>query len=260
MAAPTLVDRLKSGATLISGWNIWPEPLLAEIAARSGFDCVTLDMQHGLHDPVSVMRGIGGIHLAGKPALVRVPVGDFAMASRALDMGAEAVIAPMINSAEEARAFVAAMKYPPIGERSWGPLRAQTLYGIDPPTQLKTANASTLSIAMVETERALGAIDSILAVPGLDGIFVGPSDLSVTFSGGQSIAPGGPIVEEPIRKIAEKTLAAGKLIGAFAWGGARAEFYKSLGYRLIALGSDQAYLMTGIQTMLKERGPEIQRT
>ena len=113
---------------------------------------------------------------------------------------------------------------------------------------------------MVETERALGAIDSILAVPGLDGIFVGPSDLSVTFSGGQSIAPGGPIVEEPIRKIAEKTLAAGKLIGAFAWGGARAEFYKGLGYRLIALGSDQAYLMTGIQTMLKERGPEIQRT
>ena len=103
------------------------------------------------------------------------------------------------------------------------------------------------------------AIDEILAVPGLDGIFVGPSDLSVTFSNGQSIAPGGPLVEDPIRRIADKTLAAGKLVGAFAWGGARAEFFKSLGYRLIALGSDQAYLMTGIQTMLKERGAEIQR-
>src|SRR4249919_2495156 len=227
MAAPTLVDRLKTGAALISGWNIWPEPLLAEIAARSGFDCVTIDMQHGLHDPVSVMRGIGGIHLAGKPAIVRIPVGDFAMASRALDMGAEAVIAPMINTAEEARAFVAAAKYPPIGERSWGPLRAQTLYGIDPPTQLKTANAGTLAIAMVETER--------------------------------SIAPGGPLVEDPIRRIADKTLAAGKLVGAFAWGGARAEFFKGLGYRLIALGTDQAHLMTGIQTMLKERGAETQR-
>ena len=94
--------------------------------ARAGFDCVTLDMQHGLHDPVSVMRSISGVALAGKPALVRMPVGDFAMASRALDMGAEGVIAPMINSVADAKAFVAATKYPPIGDRSWGPLRAQT--------------------------------------------------------------------------------------------------------------------------------------
>src|SRR5947207_3276896 len=121
MGALSLANKLKAGA-LITGWNIWPEPLLAEIAARSGFDAVTLDMQHGLHDPVSVMRGIGAIHLAGKPAIVRVPVGDNAMVTRALDMGAEAIIAPMINTPEEARDFVAAAKYPPMGQRSWGPL------------------------------------------------------------------------------------------------------------------------------------------
>src|SRR6476646_8027919 len=114
MAAPSLVETLKSGATIITAWNIWPEPLLAEVAARSGFDAVTMDMQHGLHDPVSVMRGIGATHLGGKPAIVRVPVGDFAMVSRALDMGAEAVIAPMINTAEDAKAFVVAAKYPPV--------------------------------------------------------------------------------------------------------------------------------------------------
>ncbi|MBN9008680.1 MAG: 2,4-dihydroxyhept-2-ene-1,7-dioic acid aldolase, partial [Rhizobiales bacterium] len=94
---PSLAAKLRSGATVITGWNIWPEPLLAEIAARSGFDAVTMDMQHGLHDPVSVMRAIGACHLGGKPAAVRVPVGDNGMVSRALDMGAEAVIAPMVN-------------------------------------------------------------------------------------------------------------------------------------------------------------------
>ena len=112
MAAPVLAARLRAGETLIAGWCGLPEPLVAELTARAGFDCVTLEMQHGLHDIGSVMRGIGAVALAGKPALVRIPVGDNATASRVLDMGAEAVIAPMINTAAEARAFVAAAKYP----------------------------------------------------------------------------------------------------------------------------------------------------
>jgi len=260
VAAPSLVERLRGGASLISGWNIWPEPLLAEASARGGFDCVTVDMQHGLHDPISVMRAIGAIALGGKPAVVRVPVGDNAMVSRALDMGAEAVIAPMVNTVEEARAFVAAAKYPPIGERSWGPLRAQTIFGIDPPTQLAIANRSTLALAMVETARGLESLDAILAVPGLDGIFVGPSDLSVTLTDGQRIAPGDPVIEPAVRLIAEKTNAAGKIAGAFAWGGGRAKFYRDLGYRFVALATDHAYITTGIKAMLTDLGPETQIT
>lgn len=258
MAEPTLAARLRAGECLFTSWNIWPEPLLAEMAARAGFDCVTVDMQHGLHDAVSVMRSIGGVALAGKPAIVRVPLGDNAMVSRALDMGAEAVIAPMVNTEAEAKAFVAAAKYPPVGERSWGPLRAQTLFGIDPPTQLKIANSSTLTFAMVETKRGIGVLDDILAVEGIDGIFVGPSDLSVTLTDGAKVAPGDPVVEEPVKLIAERTIAAGKIVGAFAWGGERAAFFRDLGYRLIALGTDQAYFTTGIRKMLTERGPEVQ--
>jgi 4-hydroxy-2-oxoheptanedioate aldolase len=257
MAAPSLAEKIRSGATIVTGWNIWPEPLLAEIAARSGFDAVTMDMQHGLHDAVSVMRGIGATHLGGKPAIVRVPVGDNGMVSRALDMGAEAVIAPMINTAAEAAAFVAAAKYPPVGERSWGPLRVQTLFGLDTDSHLRIANHATLALAMVETERGLGALDEILAVPGLDGIFVGPSDLSVTITGGERVAPGDPLVDEPIRMIADRTLAAQKIVGAFAWGGGRVHSFKELGYRLIALGTDQAYFTAGIQKMLAERGAEV---
>jgi 4-hydroxy-2-oxoheptanedioate aldolase len=218
-----------------------------------------MDMQHGLHDPVSTMRAIGGVALSGKPSAVRVMVGDNGMVSRALDMGAEAIIAPMINTVEEARAFVAAAKYPPIGERSWGPLRAQTIFEIDAAEQLKIANDATLTFAMIETKQALDSLDAILAVEGIDGIFVGPSDLSLTLSDGAKVAPGDALVDQPIRLIAERTLAAGKIVGAFAWGGGRAAEFRELGYRFIAIATDQAYLGQGVKTMLTERGAEIQR-
>ena len=259
MVALTLADRLRAGETLATAWSTIPEPLVAELCARGGFDCVTVDLQHGMHDALSAMRAVGAAALAGKPALVRIMVGDNGMASRALDFGAEAVIAPMINTVAEAKAFVAATKYPPVGERSWGPLRAQTITGLDPATQLKVANRSTLAIAMIETRRALDALDGILALDGIDGVFVGPSDLSVTLTDGGRIAPADPIVDAPMKLIAEKTNAAGKIAGAFAWGGARAQAFREMGYRLIAIGSDQAYLKEGIAAMLTGQGPEVQR-
>ena len=117
----SLVARFNAGETLFTAWSGVPDALTVEIVARQGFDAVTLDMQHGGHHEDSVLRGIVPILNAGKHAIVRIPVGRFDMASRALDFGAEAVIAPMINSVEDARRFAAAMKYPPVGERSWGP-------------------------------------------------------------------------------------------------------------------------------------------
>lgn len=252
MTRPALAHRLRSGETIFSGWIATPEPLVAEISARQGFDCVAVDMQHGLHDPISVMRSIGGIVHAGKPAVVRVPVGDFAMASRALDMGAEAVVAPMINTVDDARAFVAATKYPPLGERSWGPARAMTLLEIpDPATQLETANRDTLALAMVETRQAMDVLDDILAVDGIDGIFVGPSDLSVTLSEGREIAPTADWLDEPIRLIADRTTAAGKIACGFAVNPERAQLFVDMGFRFVALGPDQIYLINGIKTILQ---------
>ena len=259
MPARSLAARLRAGDTFFTAWSTIPEPVVAELCARGGFDCVTVDMQHGMHDAVSAMRSISGIALAGKPALVRVMAGDNGMVSRALDLGAEAVIAPMIDTVEQAQAFADAAKYPPIGNRSWGPLRAQTVFGIDPATQLATGNAESLALAMIETRQALAALDDILALPGIDGIFVGPSDLSVTLTEGKRVAPGDPVVDEPMRLIADRTNAAGKIAGAFAWGGARADSFKAMGYRLIAVGTDQACLARGIETMLSERGAEVQR-
>ncbi|MEJ0098181.1 MAG: aldolase/citrate lyase family protein [Bauldia sp.] len=250
MEAPSLAARLRAGETLISAWSTLPEPLVAEAIARQGFDCVTLDMQHGLHDTRSVSHGIGGVALAGKAAIVRIPVGDNAFASRALDMGAQAIIAPMINTAAEARALVAATKYPPVGERSWGPARALQFSGNNPQVHLETSNAGTLALAMTETSRAVAALDEILAVAGLDGIFVGPSDLSVTLSDGRKIAPFDADLDVTLRRIADAANAAGKIAGAFAATSERARHFRSLGYRLLALGSDSAYLAAGVKVML----------
>ena len=104
----TLKERLAADEPLITAWSGVPDALTVEILARQGFDAVTLDMQHGGHHEDSVLRCIAPIQAAGKPVIVRVPVGRFDMASRALDFGAEAVIAPMVNSVADARAFAAA--------------------------------------------------------------------------------------------------------------------------------------------------------
>ncbi len=250
MATSSLAARLRAGETLISGWSAIPEPLVAEAIARAGFDCVILDMQHGLHDTRSVGQSISGIVLAGRPAIIRVPLGDNAFASRALDMGAEAIIAPMINTPAEARAFIAATKYPPVGERSWGPARALALSGKSPQAHLETSNFATLAFAMIETDRALGALDDILAVQGLDGVFVGPSDLSVTLSSGAKIAPFDSDLDTALRHIADLANAAGKIAGAFTATPERAKHYRLFGYRLLALGSDSAYLAAGAASML----------
>ena len=125
----TLASRLAAGETLFTAWSGVPDALTVEILAAQAFDAVTLDMQHGGHHEDSVLRGLLPVLRAGKHALVRIPVGRFDMASRALDFGAEAVIAPMVNSVDDARRFAAAMKYPPVGERSWGPTYAFPRHG-----------------------------------------------------------------------------------------------------------------------------------
>jgi 4-hydroxy-2-oxoheptanedioate aldolase len=244
MAAASLVERFTAGDTVIAAWSMLTDPMLAEASARAGFECVIFDVQHGLHDVASLTAGISAVALAGRPAAVRLPVGDMALASRALDLGAEMVIAPMVNSAAEARALVAATKYPPLGERSWGPSRAMQLNGREAASQLETANRATFCLAMIETTRAIAALDEILATEGLDGVFVGPSDLSVTLSGGKRYAPLDPANDATIRMIAERAAARGKLAGVFSVNAERAAQLRGFGFRLVSVSSDLG-LFTG---------------
>jgi 4-hydroxy-2-oxoheptanedioate aldolase len=214
------------------------DPAVAEQLASDGFDAAVLDMQHGAFDVTAAIRGIAHVALASKPAIVRIPVGDFATASRVLDMGAAAIIAPMINSVADAKAFAAFTKFPPIGERSWGPRRALSLAGTDAGTYYRTANSVQLAIAMIETRQAISALDEILAVPGIDGVFVGPSDLSIALSEGRNVDPAMPEVDAALDKICARAKAKGKFAAAFCFDGLGAKALKQRGYSLCSISSD----------------------
>lgn len=248
----SLATRLRSGETIRSAWSAISDPLLLEGISSLGFDAVTLDMQHGSHTESSILQGIASVKSAGKPVIVRVPVGRFDTASRALDFGANAVIAPMINSAEEARAFAASMKYPPVGERSWGPLRSEIGYGQPGSNDyLVAANQETLSFAMIETRAAYEALDAILAVRGIDGVFVGPADFSIAWSNGREANPSSEAIVEPLTQIAKKAAASNKLAGIYAPDIAFAKRYNAQGFNFITLASDKGYLTAGANTMLE---------
>lgn len=253
-----LAPRLRAGETVQAGWVGIGDPIFAEIVARSGFDALVLDMQHGMFGPASLAGSIGAVAAAGKPVAVRVPVGDMAMASRALDMGAAAVIAPMIDTVEEARAFADAMKFAPIGRRSWGPGRAMMLAGETIAQRyLATANQDTLALAMIETREGLDAVEDILAVPGIDGIFVGPNDLSIALSGGDRIDPNSTLVELALTRIVDATKAAGKIAGIFGGTPERVKVVREIGFTFVSIGHDTAYLKAGIEAMIAGVGVTV---
>jgi 4-hydroxy-2-oxoheptanedioate aldolase len=247
----TLAERLNSGTVSFTAWSGVPDTMTVEIVSRLGFEVVTLDMQHGAHHEDSVARCIPSITGPGKHPVVRIPVGRFDMASRALDLGAEAVIAPMINSVEDARRFAAAMKYPPLGERSWGPTFGFPRSGVkDYPQWLATQNTATISFAMIETRAAYGLVDEILDVPGIDGVFVGPSDFSIAWTGGAAINPNLEDMMDAVADIGSRARKAGKFAAIFAVDPKVSGRYAAMGYQMIALGNEQAYMRLGAENLI----------
>ncbi len=233
-----LARGLSARSGVLSAWIGVIDAGVADALARESFDAVTLDMQHGGVDFVGAARSILAVALAGKPTIARIPVGDFACASRLADAGAAAVIAPMINSAEDARRFAEFIKFPPLGRRSWGPRAALALTGLIGPAYLHSANAMTLAIAMIETREALEALDDILTTPGIDGVFVGPSDLSIALNRGVVVDPHGADVEAALSRIVERAHAHGKFAGLFCLDGARAKAALARGFGLCSVSTD----------------------
>ncbi|MCC5777725.1 HpcH/HpaI aldolase/citrate lyase family protein [Nitratireductor sp. B36] len=259
MPVPSLATRLQAGESVFSAWSSIPDSLTVELVAGLDFGAVTLDMQHGGHHEDSVLRGISAIRSHHKHSLVRIPVGRFDMASRALDMGAEAVIAPMVNSLEDARAFAAATKYPPVGLRSWGPSFAMPREGaFDGQTWLETANTGTVAFAMIETRQALAALDDILAVDGIDGVLVGPSDFSIAWSNGKTVDPALEEMMPAIASIAQKARALGKHAAIYVVDPRLVGRFYAMGFRLFAMGSEATYMAQGAPAMLQAARDSIQ--
>jgi 4-hydroxy-2-oxoheptanedioate aldolase len=247
----SLASRLRAGETVHTGWCGLPAPMVAEVIAREGFAAVTLDSQHGMWDLAGLATGIAAVRQGGAAPIVRVPLGDFAMVSRVLDFGAEGIIAPMINTATDARAFAAAAKFPPIGERSWGPHRAAMLAGIaDQKRYLADGNDNIVTLAMIETRTALANIDAIAATPGIDGLFLGPSDLSIALSDGRTLDPESKVVEAELDRIVAAAQKAGKIPGAYCATAERALAVAKRGMRFCAISSDMAFLRAGARAQL----------
>ena len=252
MADFALARRLRAGETVYAAWCSLAAPMVAETVARDGFSAVVLDMQHGLWDTASIIAGIGAVDHAGGSPVVRVPLNDFAFVSRALDFGAAAIIAPMINSAADARKFAAVAKFSPLGERSWGPQRAMTLQGKTATVDyLREANDGTLTMAMIETPMALAQVDSIAETPGIDALFIGPYDLSTALSGGKAQDVAAPEVERAIDRIGAAANKAGKIAGIYCSDAARALAMVKRGFRFVTVGGDVGYLRDGLATQLK---------
>jgi 4-hydroxy-2-oxoheptanedioate aldolase len=168
-----LKQRLRAGETLTATWLGINHPFVAELIVRQGFDVGVIDMQHGLQNLSDIATMLQAVqpHALG---MVRVPWTDHATLMKVLDMGAEGVIVPLVNTSEEAKMIVSACLYPPLGIRSFGPTRAAQVFA----NYTQKANDNVTIFAMIETAEGLANLEDICKTPGLTGIFIGPADLS----------------------------------------------------------------------------------
>ncbi|MEM7439506.1 MAG: aldolase/citrate lyase family protein [Pseudomonadota bacterium] len=205
----TLKDKWAAGQATVNGWMSIGSSFAAEIMAGAGYDSLTIDMQHGFLDYSHAMGMFQAMRASGVVPMARVPWLDNGAIMKALDAGALGIICPMINLGEEAEALVRAMRYPPLGSRSFGPTRANYHHG---PDYYTNANASILAIAMIETGEAVERLDEIITTPGLDGIYIGPSDLSLGVSQG-NLPPGLDRQEPEMQAVIKDVLSRAKAQG-----------------------------------------------
>lgn len=198
MSSTHFADRLRGRERIIGYWSVLDAPVVLERLGRVGYDYVAIDGQHGLLGYSGILSGLmaidAGAALSGTRTvgLVRVQSKDPAVIGQALDAGAHGVIVPLVDSASDAAAAVAAAKYPPVGIRSYGPMRSQLRIGPTP----AEADQATVVLAMIETAEGLAHVEEIVAVAGLTGLYVGPSDLALALG---ARWPGDPEIEESFR-------------------------------------------------------------
>ncbi|MFQ5381618.1 MAG: HpcH/HpaI aldolase/citrate lyase family protein [Dehalococcoidia bacterium] len=177
MRENTVIAKWKAGEPTFGCWLAIPSSFSAEVMARQGFDYVCIDMQHGIADYQVAVTMLQAISQTDSMPFVRVPWNEPGIIGRMLDAGAMGVVIPMVNSVEEAERAVGACRYAPSGYRSFGPVRAGFYAGAD---YFAHANEQVACIPMIETRQAIAGIDDILGVPGIDAVYVGPADLSIT--------------------------------------------------------------------------------
>ncbi len=232
MRENTLKAIWKRGEAVVNGWCSIPSAFAAEVMAHQGFDSLTVDMQHGVVDYQVAVAMLQAISTTPVIPLARVPWNDPARIMKILDAGAYGVICPMINTRAQAEALVAACKYAPRGYRSWGPVRASIYAGADYGDH---ANDQLVVMPMIETAEAVKNIDEILRVPGIDAVYVGPSDLSLTLGCKPRLDQTDPPVVEACKRH-------GVVAGIHNATAAYALTMVAAGYQFVTLASDSRFM------------------
>ena len=227
------------GEAVVNGWLSIPSGFSAEVMAHQGFDSLTVDMQHGVVDYQVAVTMLQAIATTPVMPVARVPWNDPARLMKILDAGVYGVICPMINTREQAEALVQACKYPPRGYRSWGPVRASLYAGADYGDH---ANADLVVMPMIETVEALKNLDAILSVPGVDAVYVGPSDLSLSMGCTPRLDQTDAPVVEAQQRIVEACKRHGVIAGIHNATAAYALKMIAAGYQFVTLASDGRFL------------------
>jgi 2-keto-3-deoxy-L-rhamnonate aldolase RhmA len=253
MLARIIKEKMRRGEPSIGTWTSLAHPSIAEIFSQAGYEFVVIDTEHSAIDVSEVLRLLMAVEGRGSIPLVRLAGVDPIQAKAVLDSGAAGILVPMVNSRADAELAVKMTKYPPLGNRGACLARAQD-YGENFDEYVRNANEDTLLLVMIEHKQGVEHIDEILSVPGIDGTFIGPYDLSMSLG-----IPGRiqhPDVISAKKKVRDATLSRGLIAGAHfvqpRTAAAEARAAIAEGYRFIAVGTDLLFLGNGARELLNE--------
>lgn len=233
----------------LNGWLSLSNSFTAEAMSKLGWDSITIDLQHGQNDYSSSISMLQAISNSEVVPFARVPWNEPGIIMKMLDLGVMGIIAPMINSKKQCEDFISYCKYPPQGQRSFGPMRAQLTYGND---YYKSANNEIITLAMIETKEAFENIDEILSVPNLTGVYVGPGDMCSSYG----LMPQFDVKEDPIysniKIIAKKAKEHNKIAGIHNGTTVYAKEMIALGYQFVTVSSDFRSMSTHAKSIVYE--------
>jgi len=247
MPINTFKQRLKSGEAQIGLWLGLADPYCAELAANAGCDWLLIDGEHAPNDVRSLLGQLQAVAPYPGQPVIRPVIGDTALIKQVLDLGAQTLLVPMVESAGQARELVRAMHYPPSGIRGVGSALARASRWNSIPGYLDKADEQMCLLVQIESLEGLANLDAIAAVEGVDGVFIGPADLSASM--GFRGNPGHPDVQTAIEDAIARIRQAGKAAGILSADEKLARRYIALGAAFVAVGVDTTVLMRGLQTL-----------
>lgn len=249
MRLNTVKEKWSRGEVAVGGWLAINSSFSAEIMAHQGFDWLCIDTQHGAIDFTTALPMLQALSTTDTMPFVRVGWNDPMLIMKYLDAGAYGIIVPLVNNPAEAEKVVQAVRFPPQGGRSSGPFRASFYGGSD---YFANANDTVVCVAMIETKEGLANVDEIAAVPGLDALYIGPSDLNLALGQGPRDEPWEPVHQDAVNRIREACERHGKVPGVHTWGPSYAARFIEQGFKMVMLSSDTGDLQQGARNDLSE--------